>query len=102
MTTKRRVKIEQNANIHTVAGAAPAPVKVVAEAAGPVTFLDRVKGYYKALIALVGAILVIANELTPVLNFLPGLDKQYVTIAISAVTAFGVFLRDNEHWLDDL
>lgn len=106
MTTKRRLEIKPNdlQSVSTLqAAAAPStPVKVVGEKVGALTFLDTAKGYYKGLIAAVGAILVIANELTPVFNFLPGQDKQYVTVAIGFLTTLAVFLKDNEHWVDDL
>lgn len=78
------------------------PVTVVAKADGQVTFLDKVKNYYKALIAFVGFLLILLNELTPVFNYLPGQDKQYVTAAIGVLTTLGVLLKGNEHWVDNL
>lgn len=105
-TTKRRLAVKpnkaQNAQTLSAATEAPTPVKVVSAKTGPVGILDKAKGYYKGLIAAVGSILVIVNELTPLLNFLPGQDKQYVTLVIGFLTTVAVFLKDNEHWVDDL
>lgn len=102
MATKRRLEVQDNHHIHTfVAGVAPT-VKVVDEKPGPVTWLDKAKGYYKELIVLVGAILVFLNEVTPVLNFLPEQDKRYVTVAIGFIAAVSTFLKRNEKWVDDL
>lgn len=111
MTTKQRIAVApRNGPQVTVqqpgaAFADPAPnppVVVVATKAGTVTTLDKIKGYYKGLIAAVGSILVIINEVTPLLNFLPGQDKQYVNLVIGFITTAAVFLKDNEHWVDAL
>lgn len=103
MTTKRRIEVRQNATIHTFAGVTPAaPVKVIAQKAGPVTWLDKAKAYYHALIVLVGSLLVTLNEVTPLLNFLPDNGKQWVTGAIAVLTVAATALKSNEHWVDDL
>lgn len=105
MATKKRLAVKPNKaqTAETIAAVGPGtPVKVVNAKTGPVGFLDKAKGYYKGLIAAVGAILVIVNELTPLLNFLPGQDKQYVTLVIGVLTTAATFLKSNEHWVDDL
>lgn len=79
-----------------------AGVKVVATRAGAVTLLDKLKAYYHTLIVIVGSILVIVNEVTPLLNFLPDGGKQYVSVAIGVLTAVATALKSNEHWVDDL
>lgn len=99
MTTKQRIAVPPNAEVH---GPLAPKVMVLKSEPGAITLLDRLKGYYKGLIAVITAVLVIANELTPVLNFLPGQDKQYVTIAIAVVGSVLTFLKDNEHWIDDV
>lgn len=105
-TTKTRLAVKKNEhqNTRTLAAAtAPAaPVKIVSEKVGVVSFLDKAKGYYKGLITALGAILVIVNELTPLFDFLPGQDKQYITAGIAFLTTVAVFLKNNEHWVDDL
>ena len=61
MTTKRRIQTPPNSDVH---GPEVPPVQVVDERTGAVTFLDKLKGYYKALITVVGAVLLALNELT--------------------------------------
>lgn len=99
MTTKSRVAVPANEDVH---GPIPPKVKVLTTASGTLTWLDKAKGYYKGLIALVGAVLVILNQLTPVFDFLPGQLKQYFTVAVSVLTAVSAFLVANQHWVDDV
>lgn len=98
MTTKHRIAVPKNTDVH---GPAAPKVQVLNTTGGPLTLLDKLKGYYKGLITAVGAVLVIANELTPVFNFLPGQDKAYITAAIAALTTVSAFLVANQHWVDD-
>lgn len=100
MPTKRRIALPPNHEVHNLTVAPH--VKLGDPISGSVTFLDKAKGYYKGLIAALTALLVIVNEVTPVLNFLPGQDKQYVTAAIAVVGVALTFLKDNEHFVDDL
>jgi hypothetical protein len=105
MPTKQRLEVKPNdhQNPQTLAAttAAAAPVNVVAETTGVVTVLDKLKGYYKTLITVVGSILVILNEVTPLTDFLPASQRHYVTVGIVFLTALGNFLKSNEHWVDD-
>jgi predicted benzoate:H+ symporter BenE len=98
MTTKQRIAVPKNTDVH---GPVAPQVQVLTTTTGLVGVLDTLKGYYKGAITAITALLVIVNELTPVLNFLPGQDKQYVTAAIAFVGAVLTFLKDNEHWVDD-
>lgn len=98
MTTKSRVAVPANEDVH---GPIPPKVKVLTTAPGTLTWIDKLKGYYKGLITLVGSVLVIANELTPVFDFLPAQDKGYITAGIAALTALSAFLVSNQHWVDD-
>jgi hypothetical protein len=98
MTTKRRIKTPPNADVH---GPEVPPVKVVDERTGAVTFLDKLKGYYKALITVLGAVLLALNELTPATNFLPTTAHHWLSVALSVLTAILTFLKANEHWVDD-
>lgn len=105
MTTKLRIEVKPNdvQNAQTLAATGPGtPVNVVDETSGPVTFLDKLKGYYHTLIVVIGSVLVILNEVTPVLNFLPDNGKQWVTGAIAVLTIAATALKSNEHWVDDL
>jgi hypothetical protein len=98
MTTKRRIQTPPNADVH---GPEVPSVQVVDERTGAVTFLDKLKGYYKALITVLGAILLGLNELTPLTNFLPATAQHWASVAISVITAILTFLKANEHWVDD-
>ena len=106
IVTKQRLALLPNkSGVHqTFVDSPDTPVRlnVVDAATGPVSTLDKVKGYYKGLITLVGSLLIIANEATPLLNFLPANDKQYVTYGIAILTTAAAFLKGNEHWVDDL
>lgn len=86
--------------VQTLAGSTP--VKVVATTDGPVTWQQKVKEYYKGLIALLGAVLIFFNEVTPITNFLPADYRHWVTIIVTFLTAAGTFLKSNQHWVDDL
>jgi hypothetical protein len=79
-----------------------AAVDVIDSHPGPTTTLDRAKGYYHTIITLVGAVLVLLNQITPVTDFLPASVRGYVSVAIVFVTAALNFLKSNEHWVDDL
>ena len=98
MTTKRRIKTPPNADVH---GPEAPPVQVVDERPGAVTFLDKLKGYYKALVTVVGAVLVGLNELTPLTGFLPPTAQHWLSVAISVGTVILTALKANEHWVDD-
>lgn len=89
-------------HIHTfVAGVAPAAVSgtVVDEKPGPPTRLDKAKAYYKGLIALVGSLLVGANQVLPIV---PADTKGVVNGAIALLTVASVVLKANENWFEDL
>jgi hypothetical protein len=73
--------------------------KAVVTATGPVGILDKLKGYYHTLIVGLGAILIVLNQLTPFLSFLPG-TKAEVTTVIAVLTAVVTFLKNNEHWIN--
>lgn len=73
-------------------------VAVVDTASGVVTAWDKVKAYYKGAIAIVGATLVVLNQVTPIFNFVPDPIHHYFTVIVAVVTAAGVVLKQNEHW----
>jgi low affinity Fe/Cu permease len=58
--------------------------------------LANLRKYYKTLVAVVGAVLVLLTQLTPVFDFLPGQWHNYFTVAVSVLTAVSVFLVKNE------
>lgn len=102
---KKRLEVKPNErqNEQTIGVVGPAtPVAEVQVKQGPVTFLDRLKKYYKGLIALIGFVLILLNQLTPLFDFLPAQDRPYVTAVIGALTVLGTFLKGNENWVDNL
>lgn len=74
---------------------------VLKEADGNVTVLDKIKGYYKALYALVGTLLMILTNATPIFSFLP-IDDKYLTIIIGFLTTLSVLMKRNQTWVDEL
>jgi len=59
--------------------------------------LANIRKYYKTVVAAVGALLVLLNEVTPVLDFIPdGTAKHVFNVAVTIVTAVSVFLVKNE------
>lgn len=78
------------------------PVEIVASTAAPVTLVQKLKGYYKGLIALIGSLLIVVNQVTPILHFLPAEDVKYVNLVIGILTVAGTFLKENEHWVDSI
>lgn len=99
MATKRRVEIKANDQIHTfVPGTTPAQI-TVEEKPGPVTKLDKIKGYYHTAIAVVGLMLLGLNQ---VFDTLPDAQKHTVSGIIGALTVVGIALKSNEQWFDVL
>jgi hypothetical protein len=74
----------------------------LARKAGSVTFFDKVKGYYHTLITVVGSILALLNQFTPLTNFLPDNVRGAITAAILFLTAVSNFLVSNQQWVNDL
>lgn len=73
------------------------PVQIVASTEGPVTLWQKIKGWYKALIVTIGAVLTIIAQIAP---FIPADDKHWVTTIIVVLTAIMTALKENEHWID--
>lgn len=100
MATKKRVAIAPGrAKLVGTVGfvGTPAGVQVLKEKPGTVTWLDKAKGYYKEAIAVVGTLVVLLNQLTPLFG-----GNRYFTAAAVVVTAVGVLLKNNEQWVDSL
>lgn len=59
--------------------------------------LANISKYYKFVAAAVGALVVLLNEVTPVLDFIPdGTAKHIFNVVVTIVTAVSVFLVRNE------
>ena len=70
---------------------------------GPVTAVDKVKGYYHTIIIVVTGLLAFLNQVGPLGELLPeeGM-KNFVTGAILFVGALLTFLKSNEVWVNRL
>ena len=103
MPTKQRVALVSAPALPALYdGPDPSPEvqkKVLEVKEGSVTWLDNLKGYYKALIALVGALLIGVTQLSGVV---PAEAEPWVTTTISVLTTIGVLLRANETWVNSL
>lgn len=98
---KHRVVVDAPPAVSRLAGSPPAAnVHVVATKVGAVTVLDKVKAYYKTLIAIVAAVVVFLNQVTPIADFLPVQYRHWFSTAVVVVGAVAVFLKANEHWID--
>ncbi|QNN99696.1 membrane protein [Mycobacterium phage Rope] len=80
----------------------PAEVKVLAEKPGAVNWLDKAKAYYHTIITLIGALVVMLNELTPLSNFMDDTTQRIFSIAVVFFTAALNFLKSNEVWVNKL
>lgn len=104
-TRKKRVrKPVEGAEVvkHRVAVTEEGTPAVIDSKNGPVTFFDKVKKYYKFLIAAVGALLIVLNEATPLFNTLGGSGEKWFTGIVAVVASIGVLLKSNERWVNAL
>ena len=92
-------KLAFDSNVHTLQGLPARELEVVKTKEGSVTWVDKAKGYYKALIALVGALLVGVTQMS---GAVPAEAEPWVTVAIAVLTEVGVVLRANETWVNAL
>lgn len=91
--------------VKPITGTAPGtivkvPVEVVKTTEGPVSLRQKITGYYKGLIATVGAILTLLATIGPLSHFLPADQQHWLAIAIAVLTGVATFLKENEHWVD--
>jgi hypothetical protein len=100
----RRIEIDKTPKAVGIYGAAfHDHLKVTGYKDGPVTALDKFKGYYKEAIAVVGTVVIILNQLTPVIHTIANdVVQHWFTVAVAFVTGLGVLLTKNEQWVDDL
>ena len=71
---------------------------VVAVKQGSVTWRDNLKKYWHLAIVIIGMVLLAISEFSPLIT--DPTMKSYVAVVISVLTAAGVFLKNNEHWVD--
>jgi hypothetical protein len=68
----------------------------------PPGFVGNLKVWYGKIIVVLTSFLAVVNELTPVLNFLPGQDKHYVTAALSFVAGAVALLKKYQAWVNSV
>ena len=96
----KRIEIVKNGSyVSAFAGAGNVPVKVTAQTDGPVTTKQKIKGYYKSVIALVGSL---AASLVAIAPMVPDPWNKYSAGGVLVFTILGVFLKKNEDWVDSL
>lgn len=71
---------------------------VVNEKPGEVTTFDKIKKYYKFIIAFIGFLTAFLTEILP-LGFSPDV-KNGIAGAIGFLTSIGVFMKSNEQWIN--
>ena len=76
--------------------------KVVAVKAKELTWVDQLKKYYKQAIAIIGAILVTINELTPITDMFGTETRHVISVVVVVLSALGVVLKENEHWIQSI
>lgn len=90
---KDRVEIAKDTAVPAVVDSKP----------GPVTAIDKAKGYYHTIIIVVTGLLAFLNQVGPLGEMLPeGGIKSFVTGAILFVGAILTFLKSNEVWVNRL
>lgn len=75
--------------------------KRIVTAPGPVTFADKLKAYYKGAIMILGAVLIILDQVTPVFDSIfHGTAHNIFASIVAGVTTFLGILKANEKWVD--
>jgi len=75
-------------------------VTVVNTKPGEVGFVDKLKAYYHTIITVIGALLLLINEFTPLTDSLGSDVQKYINIAVVFLTALLNFLKSNEVWVN--
>lgn len=102
MTTKRRVEVKPNDQVHRhVPIPAALPVQVVAESGGAVTVLDRIKAYYHTALAVVGILAVFAPLAAVIGHLIPGPIGVGIAGVAAVLTPLSIRLKSNETWVDN-
>ncbi|QHB37454.1 membrane protein [Mycobacterium phage Leopard] len=101
---KQRVEV---VTAESPSGATPvdvpaAEVVVVDQKQGTVTFTDKMKAYYHTIITIIGAILVLLNEVTPITDGLPDSWQRGLSVVIVFLTGVANALKSNEKWINAL
>lgn len=103
-TTKSRLEITNPPGV-TASSVPGEAVSVNAVKVGAVNFGDKLKGYYHTLIVLVGAVIILLNQLSSALGWIPDYGQKiavWISIALGVLTVLLTALKSNESWVDDL
>ena len=98
MAQKSRITITSGAPIFGIGrhAASGSHVMVMETVDGSVTWLDRLKAYYKALIVLVGSVLTTLSVVS-----LPAPEDAWVAAVVSVLTVVMTVLKANETWVSE-
>ena len=75
---------------------------VVKSKPGQVNWKDKAKAYWHTIITVIGAILVLLNQITPITSQFGGNVQMVTNTVIVFLTAFVNFLKSNEIWVNAL
>lgn len=89
---KERVEVQQVTGDVVVIDAKPGEVK----------WTDKVKAYWHTVITVIGALLVLLNQVTPITEQFGGNVQKIATTVIIFLTALLNFLKSNEVWVNKL
>jgi hypothetical protein len=92
--TKSRIAVPPNTAVHSLVTAPQ--VQVLETGVGPAMLIDKFKAYYKSAIVLVGAVLAILNQVSPLGAFLPATARGWLTTAIAVLTVVSAFLGERD------
>lgn len=98
---KHRIELADSYRLSALATAGPV-ASIVSSKPGDVGLADRLKSYYHTLIAVIGAVIVLLNTVTPVTAFLPSGARDAVTVVTGFAVALANLLKHNETWVDSL
>lgn len=87
--------VKERVEVQPVSG----DVVVVNAKEGEVNWVDKLKAYWHTIITVIGGLLVILNELTPVTDQLGPNVQHIVTVVIIILTAIVNASKSNETWV---
>jgi hypothetical protein len=75
---------------------------VVTGTADKVGWLQKIKSSYKAIVAFIGALVILASQIQAITPFLPAQFRGWIGAGVAILTAISTFLVSNEKWVDNL
>lgn len=77
------------------------PAVVTKETDGPVSLWQKLAGWYKQAIVVIGAIVTLLTQIQTLTPFLPAQYRGWIGIAVGGGSLALAFLKSNEHWFGD-